>query len=440
MPKVTAQRITDIRSSDQLIRYAAAAQLAKLGISRTKVGEASTLKDYTLARALGDSGKAELTNDRLRMLDEAIVALNPAMESAGGLASLGIRLRGLTSRGSLLVHVPASWVWEMLQQKAETEFDWLVHASALLSLLMPVERTPQMSLEANLERYQDQISPIAKRLALIGLEPPTPRNIDALILLGSLAKYAFDDVKVIIEGYLEKNPLGFRLWRAVTKLVQLSQEPGCSTPPGLRRWVKQLLMDAERLRVKSVYPARSLDLELALAIPANWSQPGGDDWVHGVLITRARNENATVRERGTAAMGLWQRALDKSAPRAAREKTKQELKGLISEFQSGKAVGLHWVAETLEIVLEGEGEPVCNEWPPLQEPWLERVHHAADRLDEENIPVDIREATKTLFRHMLLQNAGVERRHAIDTLVAGGWTGPVAKALGQLSMAVKCSP
>ena len=37
--------------------------------------------------------------------------------------------------------------------------------------------------------------------------------------------------------------------------------------------------------------------------------PAKDDWVSQALLARARNNEATIRERGTAAMGLWQRAL-----------------------------------------------------------------------------------------------------------------------------------
>ena len=37
--------------------------------------------------------------------------------------------------------------------------------------------------------------------------------------------------------------------------------------------------------------------------------------------------------------------------------------------------------------------------------------------------------TKTLLRHSVLQSAAIHRRQAIEALVAGGWTAPVARAL-----------
>ena len=57
-----------------------------------------------------------------------------------------------------------------------------------------------------------------------------------------------------------------------------------------------------------MYAGRSLDLELAISVPAEWSPPD-DDWVGETPLERAWNNNATIRERGTAAMGLWQRAM-----------------------------------------------------------------------------------------------------------------------------------
>ena len=68
-------------------------------------------------------------------------------------------------------------------------------------------------------------------------------------------------------------------------------------------WVRQLIGDSEELRKSSLYAGSSLDLELAITVPAAWSPPG-DDWVGEALLTRARNGEATIRERGTAVMGL----------------------------------------------------------------------------------------------------------------------------------------
>lgn len=45
------------------------------------------------------------------------------------------------------------------------------------------------------------------------------------------------------------------------------------------------------------------------------------------------------------------------------------------------------------------------------------------------VPPEILPATETLLQHCLIQNVGVYRTQAIEALVAGGWTGPVAGAL-----------
>ena len=47
-------------------------------------------------------------------------------------------------------------------------------------------------------------------------------------------------------------------------------------------------------------------------------------------------------------------------------------------------------------------------------------------------PDHLRDGTKSLYLHMILQNAGVYRRQAIETVITGGWRGPVAGALGVL--------
>ena len=59
---------------------------------------------------------------------------------------------------------------------------------------------------------------------------------------------------------------------------------------------------------------------------------------------------------------------------------------------------------------------------------MQNIDDAVGQLDGA-IPPQILPATKTLLRHSLLQNAGIYRRQAIEALVAGGWTGPTARAL-----------
>lgn len=86
---------------------------------------------------------------------------------------------------------------------------------------------------------------------------------------------------------------------------------------------------------------------------------------------------------------------------------------------------------TLQQALD-EKQPVCNKWPRVEVPWFEHVQEATATLDKMRIPDHLRTGTKSLFQHMLLQNAGVYRRQAIETISTSGWSDPVARALGVL--------
>jgi hypothetical protein len=425
------QDVDDIRDADGLIRYAVAARLAYLDvyydINQSVVARATGIGEGNLSSAL--SGRSRLSDAMLSRLDEAIIGLEPDTDHGGGLSSLPIRLRGLTGRASLVARIPPSWTWEMLQDPPRTEFGVLIQSSALLSMFLGVGQTERGTRRVR-QQYAAQISKIMEQLIPIGVAPPTPRNIDALLLLGGLGKYSFDVAKGILEGEIRKSPLGFRVWRAVTNLVQLSKDDSALVG-NIKPWVKDLLEAAEGLREKSAYPGRSLDLELAISIPPGWSPPGQDDWVRNVLLTRAKNRTATIRERGTAALGLWQRAFDIDPDNL--DDVKEQLRGLIGEFASSDARkdaagGMQWVAATLRHVIDNT-TAVCNHWPDTPgAAWLAVVHDAAESLGNP-IPDYILPATKKLFRHMLLQNHGVKRRHAIDTLVAGGWVEPITQAL-----------
>ena len=284
-------------------------------------------------------------------------------------------------------------------------------------------------------KYSNELKEVVDRLVLIGVSPPTPRNVDALILLGSLAGYAFDVVKDSLDTALRERPLGFRVWRAVTTVVRLTQE---RPSPALIEWVRERLEAAEELRKDSLFPARSLDVELAIAIPQDWSSPG-DDWVEKVLRTRARNEDASVRERGTAALGLWERAVERHGPKRAASEYAEELNSLINDFRAEAdnkgedALGLKWVADTLEHNLATK-QKISTDWPQSGEVCLQVVQEAVDHLGTyyEPIATRVQAPTKTLIQHAVLQNEGVHRRHVIDALAAGGWTSPVTRILNRI--------
>ncbi|MFE9672957.1 hypothetical protein ACFYO5_02345 [Streptomyces sp. NPDC006259] len=316
----------------------------------------------------------------------------------------------------------------------------LAQVEALVSQLR-VLADLRRPMHRQLRDRRDTVRKLVARLILIGAAPPTRRNVEALIWLGTLSGYAFDLMAGQLEQTVRTAPLGFRVWRAVTKSVLLNTAKSAHADKvalnALRACVRRLLGDAEKLRLTSLYPGRSLDLELAIAVPADWSAPTGPqdedgDWVGRMLLTRARNRDATLRERGTAAHGLWQRAVAGRGwgPAVVRK----HLEALIGDFEEARdrpdiALGLRWTAATLRVVME-QGKEVCNDWPDTDKPWFRTVMAAAERLGADpSIPDHVRPATRTLFEHALLQNAGVPRRQAIDTIVAAGWAEQVATAL-----------
>jgi hypothetical protein len=432
--------IGDVTSPDHLIRYAVRAQLALVereasqNAVATAIGMGRTTKDAgaNLVHALRDG---TISDVKLQRLDEVIVTLAPNLMHAGGLSSLAITLRGYRNRESLSDRVPASWAREILQAPAENEVGVLTQASALLSAFLAAERLEQATRSRSVfnvhNRYHDEIKRVVDQLIILGYAPPTGRSVEALIMLGTLGSYAFDIMKPALEDAL-KHPLGFRIWRVITKLVQLSR-PGDRYRPNLQPWVLGQLRRAESLRAKSAYPGRSLDLELAVAIPPDWT-PAEDDPVGAALRVRADNASATVRERGAAALGLWQRAMNNTE--LDRDRARSDLDRLIAEFEDPERrpdayQGMQWAAAMLRHVM-ARNVPVCNDWPEgIDEPWLQHFGEAVRHLREHDIPPQILPATETLFQHAMLQNADAYRRQAVETLTAGGWTGPIVSALAR---------
>ena len=438
------QAVTDISSTTQHLGYAAAGQLEQLlrqrrDLNQGKIAQGAGFggNPRNAGAALSAALRNGLTPQNLQRLDEIIGTLASDLDGTGSLSSLALRhsteRRGKVKDNSLTAHVPPSWTARILRDPPVDDVGVLIQASALLSAFLAADTVDKagMSVAGIRSRYRQEMELLVRRLILISVAPPTSRNYDAQIMLGSLASYAFEPMRDRLESALRDWPLGFRVWRAIAKLVKLSEETEHSE--ALRVWVRQLIRDSEELRKRSLYSGRSLDLELAITVPADWSPPG-DDWVGDALLERARNSEATIRERGTAVMGLWERAIREGRPDL--EKTEEDLRQLIAEFRDpdsrpDAAAGLRWVAATLEHVID-ERMAVCNEWPDVDEPWFRHVQEAATELDKSGIPQHLRTGTKNLFLHMILQNAGVYRRQAIETVVTSGWNEPVARALGFL--------
>jgi hypothetical protein len=440
MPRIR-QDVTDISSVDQVLRYATAGQLEPLlaqGFTQERIAVGAGLG--TTARSAGPVLATALrkgpNTSQLHGLDQIIGALARDLDRTGSLSALALRLdaerRGMTKGSTLEAHVPPSWTRKLLTDPPADEIGVLMQASALVSQFMAADKMDMPNtITAIRDRYSKEMELLVRRLILISVAPPTSRNYDAQILLGMLAVHAFEPMKDCLHYKLRYSPMGFRVWRAITKLVKLSE--GGKHTEALRNWVRHLIHESEKLRENSLDAGSGYDLELALAVPAAWSPPD-DDWVGGALRTRARNDRATIRERGTAAMGLWRRAITEG--RADLENTEHDLRELIVQFRNpdsrpDAAAGLQWIAATLEHVIDNR-EAVCNDWPDVREPWFRHVREATDELDRHGIPDHLLTGTKNLFRHMILQNAGAYRRQAIETVVTSGMNQPVAQALASL--------
>lgn len=438
-----SQDITDISSPDQLLRYAVAGQLTPLleqGYRQEEIAVSAGLGSTTrnagpvLAKALA----AGFTQRQLRGLDEVIGALAPDLDRAGGLSSLAWRLsagrpsRGKTGDIAIAVNIPPSWASRLLADPPAGEIGVLMQASGLLSEFVAAGKTGRHGAVTSIQaRYRVETDLLSRRLALLAAGPPTSRSHDAQNLLGLLASYCFDQTRDTLERMVRYSPVGFRTWQAVTQLVGLSRD--AAHTEAVRNWIRELLRDSGELRRTSLNPGASYDLELALTIPPEWSPPG-DDWVGAVLRDRARDGEATLLERGTAAMGLWQRVIAEDRPDL--KETENELRALVAEFRDpdtrpDAAAGLRWIAAALEGAMDTR-QAICNDWPDVSEPWYRHVLHAADELGTIGIPDHLVAGTKNLFLHMILQNAGTYRNQAIETVVTSGLNRPVAMALSSL--------
>ena len=442
------QKVTDISDTDQLLRYAAAGQLAHLLEERKFLDNGLVGQGAEFAKTKKSAGEElsrALSNGfspkQLIGLDEIFGALRRTLDGTGGLSSLALRLsmeqRDKIDISRLVAHLPPSWTSSLLQHPPADEIEALTQAAAVLAAFQTTGKmnTKGLSEDAVRDRYSEDLKKLVRRLVAVSGAPPTARSYDAQVLLGLLASYSFDSMKVLLERELKYSPLGYRVWRAITKLVTLSDLRG-SRADTLRVWVSELLEGSEQLRDRSMYAGRALDMELAVAVPEAWSPPGGDDWVSRLLLRRAQNADATIRERGAAAMGLWERAV-RIDHQPTLEQAREDLGKLIREFSQNPGQrsdcpgGLRWIAATLGEVIES-GEPVCNNWPLVDDPWYQRVKRAAQELDRQAIPAHLLDGTKSLFLHMILQNASTYRSLAGETVVTSGWSQPVARALGYL--------
>lgn len=429
------KEMTDITDRDDLIRYAIRAQLYRVASSVEEVSGNGTGVDGPELTAFLD-GTGSISIDTLRALDEAVVAIGHAggRTHIGGLAQFASRIGDPTGHMSGYTRLPPDWTTETLRADSDDEIHVLVQASTLINEFLTADRVG-LSSAAIRERHREALTPVVDRLILMANGLQSARHNEAQLLLARLARYAFDSVRRGLSASIRRSPLGFRSWRSVTHLVLIARLMEAAKNPeharlvsDLRQWLLQLADEAEELRYASLYPGRSLDLELFITVPWDWGISESTDLMTKALMDRARNGKATIRERGTAAMGLWQRACENQ--RASDAKVRSALGELIESFHndtSDAAEGLRWVATTLRHAMDEETS-VCATLPRSEEPWYQAVEGAAAALGR-GWPESIVRPTRDLFRHALLQNSGVVRRRAIEALAAGGLVEPVTHQL-----------
>lgn len=440
--------ISNITDTSELLRYAAKAHLSVLRegsggmkVTHKEAAEAMGIAGSDLAAALNGTRPIENILDKL---DAAVFAYFPEMgRRTGGLVALAARLEGQRHEDNAVAGIPSTWVTELLQKHFEQPVGILIQASALLSSLLGAQS--QSASDAVCRHHERDLVKVVEPLLFLGVGAPTPHSVEALIVLGGLARHrgAFEAMKDTIEQALTDSPLGFRVWRVITSIVRAGRA-GKLPSDHLRKWVENRLESSASLRQTSLYPARSLDLELAISVPASWTAGGSRDWAVAVLRDRAADPTATIRERSTAAMGLWERAFNhpegeareqaKMAARLFLRTLAETLRADIAAAQNESSYhavpgGAEWLVVNLEHALT-HNEAVVNTWPVGDLPMRAAVAAGAQHLlDNPQIPSYLKDATRVLFEHALLQNAGVWRRKAIDTLRSAGVARPVAAAM-----------
>src|SRR5262249_5821908 len=221
--------VRDISSVAQLLSYAGIGQLAQLqrhlpDISQGRIAHAAGLGGNPRDAGAGPPpamGKG-LPGPQLKKPDEINGGSPPVTNGAGGLCSLALRLsaegRGHDTSG-LTAHIPPSWARSVLLGQPATEVDVLIQASALLAKLMAADKMEKAgrSVPSPRHRYAEEMEPLVQRLTLVSVAPPTSRNYDAQIMVGSRASYAFEPMSGNLESTLRYSPMGFRVWRAIAK-------------------------------------------------------------------------------------------------------------------------------------------------------------------------------------------------------------------------------
>jgi hypothetical protein len=443
----TPVELTDVADLRQLQSYAATGQVAFMDSGRAPDGRrwsqnelalqwrrfrtatrrtrAKRAADEATPGSVSSNFSRSLRNpslDFLQDLDAVLLRQVPELKRAGGLSAFAARITGRRVAGNFGFEVDSLNRPLILELTSPPPIIVLEQAAILLAEF----EESAGDAAGVLSTHRETFPRVVEQLIRIGGLPPTPYSVDALLLLGELSRYAFGTVQEHLDRAL-RTPLGFRVWRAVTAVVVAIKQHREQLDPRfqpVRDWVRIQLEVSGQLRDDSLYPARSLELELAIEVPFEWSGPGvpGRDWASELLWDRARDRGATLRERGTASFGLWERA----CAGGYSEDVRPHLLDLIEEYRREGRPGLGWVAETLRTNVDA-GRHILTAWEGLHEPCQVILDDAGRYLTD--VPPRIRAATHILLQHAVIKNAGVYRRRAIDTLRAGAWGGQVLPAL-----------
>jgi hypothetical protein len=443
--------ISEIHDAEQLVRYAVNVQIGQLPGSQNDWARDAGIGH--LSELCSDHGTRKFTLEQLAKLDRLIQAKDKAAVHTDGLASFAAKLRANSSGiGSVEAPLTPGMLKVSLPDDAPGAAEVALLQGAALVELFSTKGNGEL---AQSETYARHLTAVVDRLLHIGVSPPTPRSIEALLMIGNLARHAFAPIEDRLDQALAR-PLGFRVWRAYSTIVRLTTDMPASDARAryISERVRLQLSRCVRLRKNSLYPARSLDLELALSVPRQWTPPA-DDWAGKVLHDRARNHEATVRERAMAAVGLWERALG----HPEQDETQQTLDVLIEDFENDKTEvreGLQWAAAMLHQNIERR-EPVCNDWPSPPGHLGEQIKLVIDATKNLAVPGGLqtnpanddninqgrerlRAATQFLIQQALLQSAGVYRRRAVDTLRAARWGSTAVEVFASIASNDEASP
>ena len=424
-------RLFDITNRPEIVRYVIQAQLYRIGRAADSFENAGVNVKELVAFLAHDGDIPDATT--LHALDDAIVTIGHAqgVTHVGGLAQFAARMKDPVGDDPKYAWLPPDWLADRINAESDSEAQVLVQAAWLIHEFR-VAAGAQVTVDAIRNYHQTTINKVVDRLILMSNGLQSSRYIEAQLLLAGLARHDLTTVMQGLSASIFGSPLGFRSWRSVTRILHVARALEFSEDPqdqhlvnNVKVWILGLVQAAAGLRGSSIFPGRALDVECFISVPWNWAEP---DLVTQALFERARDEHATVRERGTAAMGIWQRAVEHSKEDDVRD----ALQELCDDFRSRTEPddlknGFNWIALTLNKAM-ADGKAVCTTLPECDQPWHQVVEEAAEALGA-GLPDWLLPPTRALFRHALLQNSGVERRRSIDALRAAGLAGTLSNQL-----------